>query len=39
LNNAHKWEMHVNIHNKDPVPANNCTVNNAEEYNEVKNLK
>jgi hypothetical protein len=38
LIDAHKWEMHVNIHNTNLVPANNCTVNNAGEYNEVKNL-
>jgi hypothetical protein len=28
--------LHVYIHNKDLLPANNCIVNNAGEYNEVK---
>jgi hypothetical protein len=38
LNDAQKWEMQVNICNKDLVPANNCVVNYAGEYNEIKNL-
>jgi hypothetical protein len=37
LNDADKWEIRVNIHNIDLVHANNSTVNNTGQNNDVQN--